>query len=788
MAGKGLPEGSFAALLRTCRRAANLTQEQLAERAGLSVHTISTLERGVHDAPHPHTVESLAEALQLDPARREAFVAAARGLPAAGPNGTRSLPPEPRAGLPPDQVLHFVGRERELAELERSLRQAGRVTIHGLGGVGKTQLAASHLSRCAGDYPDGVFWLRAEHPGDLAGDLASLAWRLDLPEREAPEQERQIEAVLRWLRAHPGWLLVLDNVEPEAEEDAWHWLPPGLPGHILVTSRAPIGAARLRLEPLPLDVAAAFLLRRTGQSDAEAAGAVAQTLGCLPLALEQAAAYVEASGRDLAGYADLLGSRLLELMDEGRPDRYRRTVATTWQLSFERMSSERPAAAGLLRLCAVLAPDDIPVEVLRRAAPRLPAELERAVADEVEFDRTVAAARRYALVERRGDAIAVHRLVQAVVLGSMAPEERRDSLGAAVRLLRASFPDRAHEQPEHWTLCDRLLSHVQAVDLLAGADPPEPAALGWLLDRVGGYLDGRAEFARARPLLERALSIREAVLGPDHPDTAETLDDLAGLLTHIGDLDGARPRYDRALDIRERTVGPDHPETATSLNNVAVLLHRQGDLAGARARYERAMRIDARMLGPYHPHIAKDLNNLARLLREQGDAAAAEPLFERALDIAEHTAGPDHPLTATSLNNLAQLLRDVGRLDEARPLLERSLGIFQRVLGEDHPHTAVALVNLSGLLREQGEIAAAGPLAERALKVQERVLGSDHADVATGLANLALVLQCEGDLRRACALLRRAMGLREGRPGPDDRLMAAARAALREVETAGACP
>ena len=696
----------------------------------------------------------------------------------------RSLPPDAMAGVPPDPTPHFVGRAAELAEVGRALREHRQLTIHGLGGVGKSQLAARFLKRHRQRYPDGTFWLRADEASNFVDDMASLAWHLGLPERWEPNLEHQLHAVLRWLRQFRRWIVVVDDLDASGEATAQRWLPPGMPGHVLTTSRAAVGPVRLALGPLPADVATTFVIQRTGQADLEAARSIVDALCGLPLAIEQAASYIEASSRDMASYVELLRTRLLQLMEEGRSETYPWTVATTWRLSFERVECEHAAAADLLKLCAFLAPEDVPLGILREAADQLPERLSRAVSDDIELDRTVAALRRYSFVNRHGDVLSVHRLVQVVVRASLDASARTAWLGTAVRVLRASFPDTALERPDQWALCGRLVSHVQTVERLAVDPDTEPLAMAWLLDRVGAYLDGRAEFGRARPLLERALAIRQHLLGDQHPDSAETLDNLAGLLTHIGDLAGARPLYDRALAIRERTMGADDPQTASSLNNLAVLLHRQGDLVAARSLYERALSIDERMLGPSHPHTAKDLNNLARLLRELRQPAAARTLLERALAISERTVGPHDPLTATSLNNLAQLHRAEQRPEAARPLLERSLRIYERVLGEEHPYTTVALSNLSGALREQGELNAARRLAERALQVQERVLGPDHPDLAVGLVGLALVLQSQGEPDGAEPLLRRALALRDRAPVRHDVLATVARQAMDEISRA----
>ncbi|MDQ6900340.1 MAG: tetratricopeptide repeat-containing protein [Candidatus Dormibacteraeota bacterium] len=614
----------------------------------------------------------------------------------------RALPPEPRAGIPPDLIEHFTDREAELAELWAQLQRSRRVVIHGLGGVGKTQLAICYLDQHRADYPDGCFWLRADQATSLIGDLASLAWRLRLPERELPEQELQIEAVLHWLREHNRWLLVADSLDRPVVETMRHWLPPGLPGHFVITSRTALGAARLGLTPLPLEVAISFLCTRTGQADTAGAAAIAETVGSLPLALEQAGAYlIENHWHSPGNYAELLQVRMAELLREGKPEDYPLPVATTWELSFERLEQEQQAAADLLRLCAFLAPDDIPIAILQAAAGELPDRLRATVEDEISFDKAIGALRDYSLLERQQDGLRVHRLVQWVVRESLDAGQREQWQNTSLRVLASAFPDEAEDHPERWPLCGRLLPHAQVVIRRLGDEEPELRTL--LMDMVARYLQGRGQYALARPLYERVLDISEQVLGADHPDTATSLNNLAALLHDQGELATARSLHERALDIRERVLGADHPSTAKSLNNLAALLRGQGELATARQLYERALDIRERVLGPDHPDTATSLHNLAAVLWDQGDLASARPLYERALDIRQRVLGADHPSTASSLNDLASLLQTQGEPAAARPLFERALAIRERVLGPDHPDTAASLNNLADLVEQTGD-------------------------------------------------------------------------------------
>jgi tetratricopeptide (TPR) repeat protein len=677
--------------------------------------------------------------------------------------------PSAEVGVVPDPSPHFVGREAELQNLRNRLQTSNWVALSGLGGIGKTQMAIqyAHLNRT--DYSR-IFWLRGENVTTLTSDFASLAWLLNLPEHQQRDQELVIEGVIRWLRLpeHGRWLLVVDNLGEKVTEELERRLPPGLPGHVLVTSRRPIWEVRLALHPLPMDVAAGFLLDRTEQKDTAGAEAVAEKLGRLPLALEQASAYIVQTGERLARYAQLLDESPGQLLAEGRVGRYPLPVARTWAVSFDRVEKTSSAAAELLRLCAFLAPDAIPLDLLETGAAELnpKSQLRAAAVNRLKLNRILSVLLDYSLASRQDDMLGVHRLVQAVIRESLPAARRRQWAGTAVRILAQAFPLESREVAS-WTACQRLLPHALAAAEHATQQQDEDLSTSLLLNRVAGYLHARTEFAAARPLYERALELRERVLGPDHPQTASSLDNLAWLLRDQGNLATARPLFERAFEIWERVLGADHPHTAASLNNLAGLLRDQGEFAAARPLFERVVEIWERGLGPDHRHTAASLNNLAGLLRDQGELAAARPLFERAVEIWERALGPDHPDTAGGLNNLALLLRDQGEFAAARPLFERAVEIWERALGPDHPQTGGGLNNLALLLHDQGQFAAAWRLYEHAFKIWKRVLGPDHPHTASSLNNLALLLRDGGEFDAAWPLYERSLEIRERVLGPD---------------------
>ena len=701
-----------------------------------------------------------------------AGVGRGRVKPAVAPafpgEAVRAVLERPRfPGLPPAvwnvpqaRNPNFTGREEMLAELRAALTsgQAAALTqaIHGLGGVGKTQLAIEYAYRHRADYSV-AWWVRAEELAALAGDYAGMAAALDLPQKEAREQAVIVEAVRRWLEANTGWLLVFDNAGEPA--DVREYLPRSAGGHVIITSRNPAWGTVAR--PLGVQVferptSVEFLLKRTGDADQEEAGKLAEALGDLPLALEQAAAYIEATRESVSGYLRMFRERRAELLGRPSPSSDT-TAATTWEMSFQQVERRSPPAAALLNLCAFLAPDDIPLDIVQQA-PDLPEPLAKALADPVQFGDAIAALRRFSLVSRSGDVLSVHRLVQAVTRERMAEEARKLWAAAAARSVNRAFPLES-DDVRTWPVCSRLLPHA-----LAAADHCEPLAVATaetarLLNQAGGYLHGRAEFARARACFERALKIAEAVYGPEHPNVGAYVNNLGMVLRAQGDLAGARACYERLLKIDEAAYGRDHPTVAIRVNNLGGVLHDQGELAAARACFERALKAGEAAYGPDHPNVATYVNNLGNVLQAQGDLAGARACFERSLKIDEATFGPDHPDVAIRVNNLGLVLRAQGDLAGARNCYERALKIDEAAYGPDHPSVGRDVNNLGSVLQAQGDLAGARTCYERALKIDEAAYGRDHPTVANRVNNLGGVLQAQGDLAGARACAERALGI-----------------------------
>lgn len=485
---------------------------------------------------------------------------------------------------------HFIGRDGLIAEIEKALA-AGEVAaltqpqaITGLGGVGKTQLAVEYAYRHAPDY-DIVWWVKSEEPVTMATDFAALGSELTPPVEMATDLDRNVAAVKRRLeRMAPQearWLVIFDNATDAAS--IGKLLPQNSSGHILITSRDRNwrGVAHpLAVAPLAREDSINFLTERIGRtapSDRDGANQLAEELGDLPLALEQAGAYIDATSKPIADYLRLFRGKQREMIARGQPSTgYEATIATTWEISFQSLRNQSPAAADLLNLFAFFAPDAIRREWIVEGAEHLPETLAAAVTDELAFDDIVAAFRRYSLVEVSAEqnAFTVHRLVQTVMRARMTDEECAKWAEPAVRLVNEAFPGGDfHEQPETWPLCGELLLHALSVTEQAEAFNVANEETVNLLTGIAAYLRFiLAQYPKAREILERALRIDEAAFGSDHPSVARDVNNLASVLKDLGDLAQARALFERALAIIRKFLGDDHPNTKTVLRNLESLI------------------------------------------------------------------------------------------------------------------------------------------------------------------------------------------------------------------------
>lgn len=614
------------------------------------------------------------------------------------PKATTNLP------LPANQ--DFVDRTDPLARLEATLGETGPrmpQVVHGLGGTGKSALVLQLAHRLRHRF-NPVWWLRADSASSITHGLADLAVRLAPHQHVATATSTErAEWALSWLQAHEEWLLVLDDATSPRD------LAPLLSvtsGRHVITSRRTSGWRRLA-QPLPLDTlpgdAAAELLMRTveleGPDDEQALTCLADELGNLPLALEQAAAYIESTAISPAAYLDRLRrnpSRMFSaLAASGQEADNQRTVARIWQLSLHAISDHQPLAGDLLLLFAWLAPAPLPRDVLEGLHDVL-GEAPLAV------DEALALLHDYSMITLTRRTVAVHRLVQAVarIPDPADPHRTVQRIAAAreraVGMLVLAMPENPLFNVLGWPRWRELLPHLLALTSHQTSAGEEDLHAAGLLVAASGFLQGDGQASSAVGCAQRSVDIYTRLQGPEHPNTLAASSFLASAHRAAGDLETAMRLNQQSLADHERVYGPDHPDTLIARANLAHVYALQGELVRARDLHRQVLTDMQRLHGPDHPHTVNAHANLASTYREMGDLETAIELHHQAVAGYERAYGPDHSETVTARSNLAYAHQLRGDFAKAIALAERVLTDRERLYGPGHPLTELAHQLLEG--------------------------------------------------------------------------------------------
>ncbi len=741
--------------------------------------------------------ESTAPAQQADnPADRHegGSVSSITAPPAVELQRTRRSPAV--WGNVPPRNPHFTGRRALLAELHTRLHEGTTAVLpealHGMGGVGKSQLAVEYVYRQQADY-DVIWWIPAERTAQIGSALVDLAQRLRLP--VGTEANIAIPAVLEALRTgvpYGRWLLIFDNAEdPKAVRG---FFPAGGSGRVLVTSRNMEWANVAR--PLEVDVFAREesieLLQRRGPELADIdASRLAEALGDLPLAIEQAATWRAETGMEAEEYLRLFEEKLNELLDSNTPMDYDRPVAAAWNVSLDRLADSNPAALRLLQLCAFFAPEPISRQLLAGVGNILIVpDLDAALRDSIKLNQAIREINRYALarIDHRTNSLQMHRLVQAVLVGRMTPDERETMRRGAHALLAGGNP---HDpvNPENWSRYAELYPHVLAVDAIGSSNTwlrellineaeylyywgdhqascqlAEETYQGWRSTRgdddphtieIGGWLAWMffvvGRYREAAALNTRLLEICDRLFGTNHEKTIETLGSVAADKRVEGDFRTAMEISDEVYRRASSTLGPDDPISLNAAHNVGVSLRLLGDFTRARDLDQNTWQKRVQLFGEDELRSLISFNALTVDLRELGDYLGARARQEELLDRFRrllHNA-ESHPQILRASRNLAVARRKAG--DHTRAL-ELSRDVQLRLTsryGPDHPDSLATSLCLSMDLRHNGDLAAARELCEQTRDRYRRVLGENHPHTLAAAVNLAITHRLAGDAETA---------------------------------------
>ena len=641
-------------------------------------------------------------------------------LPKPGPTAPRFPGHEPDHWNVPQRNTTFTGRGYILEKVREELR-GGMTTVlpqhqalFGLGGVGKTQIALEYVHRFSADY-DLVWWVPAENVDNVVASLAELGARIGAPGGEDMALASK-ETVRMLSRGTPTkrWILVFDNADDP--EDLAGYIPTTGGGHILVTSRNQAWADKGAT--LPVDVfqrqeSVEHLSRRAPGLTGDEADQVAEAVGDLPLAVEQAGAWLAETAMPTAEYLRRLTEETAAVMGLNQPADYPETVAATWNISIERLKERSPASVRLLQLCAFLAAEPISSELLYESDQML---LALDLTESLLIGQLVREIGQLALakVDQISRSIQVHRLVQAVIRSQMTEEDRRAARHTVHEVLRGARPkgDEPTDNRENWPQFDIIWPHLSASDI-RNCTEAEPRRL--LIDRVR-YLWKRGEFPRAQRLAEELLLHWREPLGEDDEQYLYLRCQLANVLRSQGLYVEARKTDDDVLKRQRRLLGSRHPHTFVTTSGLSSDLAALGEYTKAVELAREAHEGFSDIFNEAHPRTLNAANNLALALRMVGRYGDAREIDELTLARRTQVHGADHIYTLSSAENLGRDLREVGRYTESVTVLSKAYEQHKRVLGKEFPGTLRCAKSLAVSLRRAGQLEDARRLTSATLE------------------------------------------------------------------------
>ncbi|KUJ15376.1 HET-domain-containing protein [Mollisia scopiformis] len=703
-------------------------------------------------------------------------------------------------------VEHFVARRTELVEIHKALGGDGSrrtVVLHGLGGIGKTQLSIAYAKRHKDDY-SGIFWLNIKDEDSLKQSFVKIAKQIS---REHPSVVRLsnvdtnenlddiVDSVKAWLSLpqNTRWLMIYDNYDnpklpgrtDPAAVDIRRFLPESYHGSIIITTRS----SQLRIgQPLQIrkleDVHDSVEIlsnvsRREGLRSDPDAIMLARELDGLPLALATAGAYLDQVAVSLSDYLHLYKQSWVQLQESSPElDSYEdRTLYSTWQISLDHVKHQNDLSAKLLCFWSYFDNQDFWLELLQHDDPEDPDWVRELTKDDIRFHQAMRVLSNHGLVEvntssqelNESRGYSIHGCVHSWTIYVLNREWDYDLAKLAVKFVSSHVPGEQDFRP--WLTQRRLLQHAIRCSYMFSYNLVVDDQLVDECHQLGLLYANQSKLVEAEQMYKRALQGYEKAWGLEHTSTLNTVNNLAILYKNQGKLVEAEQMYQRALQGYKKAWGPEHTSTLNTVNNLAALYANQGKLVEAEQMYQRALQGKEKAWGLKHTSTLNTVNNLAALYKNQGKLVEAEQMYQRALQGKEKAWGLEHTSTLDTVNNLAILYADQGKLVVAEQMYQRALQGYEKAWGPEHTSTLDTVNNLATLYQNQGKLVEAEQMYQRALQGYEKAIGPDNIITYVPALNtiwgFGSLFERQADLAKARTMFSKALRGYEQVFGPD---------------------
>ncbi|KAK2598195.1 hypothetical protein QQS21_005672 [Conoideocrella luteorostrata] len=647
----------------------------------------------------------------------------------------------------------------------------------------KTQIALAYVYWLKEACPEvSVFWVHASNAERFRQSFAQIAEDCQIPGHDDPKTNVLILAK-EWLckKDNGQWLMVIDNADdgklfcgqskcatdddPHINENLAQYVPECGHGKVLATTRNKQVAVKLSKsirtveihkmdESESIQLLGTFTDIDTHEASFVELSTLSSRLEHLPLALVQAAAFIQANGISIKKYLQLLeesDQSLVSLLSKefesiGRDSEAPQAVAQTWIISFRLIWEQNTLAGSLLSLMSLFDKQAIPMAFLSHYAAQ---ERNGGPKSSIELTESIGLLKAFSLLsEQKGESLDMHRLVQLVTRKWLMNDHAMGQFEQEA-LLTVS-----HVYPfgvfENRTLCSAYLPHAKAVLGIKVDDAQDGAIAEALLShRVASYLNFEGQWSDAEKLYKEALTTRKMVLGEQHPDTLRSMANLASTYRYQGRWKEAEELQVQVMETHKTVLGEQHPDTLTSMANLASTYRNQGRWKEAEELKVQVMKSHKTVLGEQHPDTLISIANLASIYWDQGQWKEAEELEVQVMETRKTVLGEQHPDTLISMGNLASTYWNQGRWKEAEELEVQVMESRKKVLGEQHPDTLISIANLASIYQDQGRWKEAEELEVQVMETRKTVLGEQHPDTLRSIANLASIYRDQGRWKEA---------------------------------------